>query len=259
MRILSQHTHHSLSRLVAFVVAAALALSPVLVEAGQRRGGASGRSGGGQGGGGGARVGTATPRGGGDSARGSGGSGGGSTRTSPGGSRTEGRSGGNSDGARATARQRDGQPVVGEAVPRRGYGGGGGTTVIVPGGYYGGFLPWGFGGFGLAGYYGGGFYDPWFYGGQPYGYGGGFGGGYVGGYADGALRLKVKPRDATVLVDGYFAGQVDDFDGVFQRLRLEPGPHRIEVSADGYEPLTFEIRVLPDRTTTYKGELTRIQ
>lgn len=254
MRTFNQQTHHHLSRLVVFAVAAMLALTPALSDAGQRRGGSGGgRSGGGQGGG--ARVGTATPRGGGDSSRGSGGSGGGSTRTASGGGQTQGRAGGTGGGSgdgRATARERDGQPVVGEAVPRRGYGGGGGTTVIVPGGYYGGFLPWGFGGFGLAGYYGGGFYDPWFYGGQPYYYGGG-------GYADGALRLKVKPRDATVLVDGYFAGQVDDFDGVFQRLRLEPGPHRIEVSAEGYEPLTFEIRVLPDRTTTYKGELTRIQ
>lgn len=252
MRIFKQQTHHHLSRLVALAAATMLALTPALSDAGQRRGGSgAGRSGGGHGGGG--RVGTATPRGG-DTSRGSGGSGGGSTRTAPGG-QTQGRSGstgGGSDDGRATARERDGQPVVGEAVPRRGYGGGGGTTVIVPGGYYGGFLPWGFGGFGLAGYYGGGFYDPWFYGGQPYYYGGG-------GYVDGALRLKVKPRDATVLVDGYFAGQVDDFDGAFQRLRLEPGPHRIEISADGYEPLTFEIRVLPDRTTTYKGELTRIQ
>ena len=54
-------------------------------------------------------------------------------------------------------------------------------------------------------------------------------------------------------VDGYFAGQVDDFDGVFQRLKLEPGPHRIEISADGYEPLSFEIRAEPDRTTTYRA------
>ena len=68
----------------------------------------------------------------------------------------------------------------------------------------------------------------------------------------------MKPRDASVFVDGYFAGQVDDFDGVFQRLHLEPGPHRIEVRADGYEPLTFEVRIPPDRTVTYSGELRRL-
>ena len=66
------------------------------------------------------------------------------------------------------------------------------------------------------------------------------------------LKFKVKPRDASVFVDGYFAGKVDDFDGVFQKLHIEPGPHRIEISADGYETLTFEIRTEPDQTTTYK-------
>lgn len=120
--------------------------------------------------------------------------------------------------------------------------------MIVPGGYYGGYLPWGYGGLGFAGYYGG-YYDPWFYGDSGYG----------GSEGDGALRLKVKPRDASVLVDGYFAGTVDDFDGVFQRLHIEPGPHRIEISADGYDTLSFEVRILPDRTVTYRGELTRVR
>ena len=65
----------------------------------------------------------------------------------------------------------------------------------------------------------------------------------------------MTPRQAEVLVDGYFAGAVDDFDGLFQQLRLEPGPHRIEIRLDGYEPLSFEVRILPDRTVTYKGTL----
>jgi hypothetical protein len=119
----------------------------------------------------------------------------------------------------------------------------------VPGGYYGGYYPWGYGGFGLGGYYGG-YYDPWYYGDyQPY---------YSGYDFDGRLRLKVKPRTAEVLVDGYFAGLVDDFDGIFQRLRIEPGPHRIEIRSAGYEPLTFDVRIQPDRTITYTGELTRV-
>jgi hypothetical protein len=127
-------------------------------------------------------------------------------------------------------------------------GGDGGTTVWVPGGYYGGYYPWGYGGFGVGGYYGG-YYDPWYYGGyQPY---------YRGYDYEGRLRLKVKPEHAEVFVDGYFAGLVDDFDGVFQRLHIEPGPHRIEIRADGYEPLVFEIRTLPYRTITYTGELRR--
>jgi hypothetical protein len=120
----------------------------------------------------------------------------------------------------------------------------GGGTIIIPG--YGGYYPWGwgYGGLGLGGYYG--FYDPWWYGYQPY---------YYSSAYDGSIRLKVRPRDALVFVDGYFAGEVDEFDGVFQRLHVEPGPHRIEIRADGYETLTFDVRILPDRTVTYEGEL----
>ena len=139
----------------------------------------------------------------------------------------------------------------------------GGSGVFVPGGYYGGY----------------GYYDPWGYG--PGGYGSGYGsnsGGYYGGYYDpwyggyptspqssyssndeGALRLKIKPRAAEVFVDGYFVGVVDDFDGIFQRLHIDSGPHRIEVRAQGYEPLTFDVRVTPDHTTTYQGELKTIR
>ena len=71
----------------------------------------------------------------------------------------------------------------------------------------------------------------------------------------GTLRLKVRPRHAQVFVDGYFAGQVDDFDGAFQSLRLEEGPHLIEILADGYEPLVFDVRTLLGQKITYEGDL----
>src|SRR5262245_49159711 len=43
------------------------------------------------------------------------------------------------------------------------------------------------------------------------------------------LRFQVTPREALIYVDGFAAGAVDDYDGVFQRLRLVPGPHEIVV------------------------------
>ena len=76
---------------------------------------------------------------------------------------------------------------------------------------------------------------------------------------DGAVRLKVRPSGAEVFVDGYYVGIVDEFDNPFQQLQLESGPHRIEVREDGYEPLTFEVRIVPGRTITYNGELKKIQ
>jgi hypothetical protein len=113
------------------------------------------------------------------------------------------------------------------------------------------------------------YYDPYWWGYPGYGYGHGYGYGYGPGYYGpgyggyyvrgdrhlGNVRLKVKPRDAEVRVDGYYVGLVDQFDGVFQRLTLESGPHRIEIAKPGFEPLVIDIRVLPYDTITYRGTL----
>jgi hypothetical protein len=139
------------------------------------------------------------------------------------------------------------------------------------GGYYpgwGGYYPW----WGWGGYFGWGFglswyYDPFWFG--AYGYPGywdnpGYGYGYVGGdgqpYFTGDVKLKIKPKDAEVFVDGYYVGIVDDFDGMFQQLKLSGDPngrisHRIEIRAPGAQPLTFEVRLQPGQTITYRGEL----
>jgi hypothetical protein len=75
------------------------------------------------------------------------------------------------------------------------------------------------------------------------------------GYPTGELRLQVRPRDAQVFVDGYYAGTVDDFDGIFQSLRLEDGDYRIEIVLPGYEALDFDVRIYPGEKVTYRGEL----
>ncbi len=105
------------------------------------------------------------------------------------------------------------------------------------------------------------YYSPWGYGpgywGSGYGYGYGYGGGHyiARGYDLGMVKLKVKPRDAEVLVDGYYAGTVDDFDGVFQALKLDSGGYKIEIRKPGFETLVFDVHVQPDRTITYRGEM----
>ncbi len=121
-------------------------------------------------------------------------------------------------------------------------------VIVVNRRYYGGYYPWGYSGIGFGAYYGG-YYDPWWYDGYDEDYGAGY---------DGSLRLKVTPREAAVYVDGYLAGNVDDFDGVLQRLHLDSGPHRIEVRLDGYEPLDFEVKITPDDTVTYSADLKKL-
>jgi hypothetical protein len=96
--------------------------------------------------------------------------------------------------------------------------------------------------------------------GYPYGYGLGYG--YPYGYyrADvtTAVRLQVTPREAEVFVDGYSAGVVDDFDGVFQRLRLLPGGHEIAVYLDGYRTFRQNIHLSPGSSQTIRHDLERL-
>ena len=77
----------------------------------------------------------------------------------------------------------------------------------------------------------------------------------IGAHVDPTLVAGKRPRDAAVYVDGYYAGIVDDFDGVFQRLTLEVGPHAIEIDADGLEPRYFDIYVDPARTVDLRADL----
>ncbi len=127
--------------------------------------------------------------------------------------------------------------------------------------------PFFFGGFGL------GFaYDPFFWGwgyplgwGNPYwgpfyGYGYGYGQGY--GYRArgvyhryGSVKLDVKPRNAEVYVDGYYMGQVRDFNGLGHHLDLDSGEHNIEIRAPGYQPLDLKLKIAAGRTVKYRGQL----
>ncbi len=95
--------------------------------------------------------------------------------------------------------------------------------------------------------------------GRAYGYGrpgyyGNSGYGYYAlppSFAYGSLRIVDAPRYAPVFVDGYYAGEVDDYDGIFQRLNLEPGRHLVEVDVyPGAPPLEYEVFIEPGRTVT---------
>jgi hypothetical protein len=71
----------------------------------------------------------------------------------------------------------------------------------------------------------------------------------------GGLRITDAPHEAQVFADGYYVGIVDDFDGIFQHLNLEAGPHRIEIRLPGYsEAVTFDVNVRPGRTITYRAD-----
>jgi PEGA domain-containing protein len=155
----------------------------------------------------------------------------------------------------ATSRQAVPRPVPSRPV----YGGGVYRGPVVYRGYYSspywyrGYYPYyGYGypfafsvGFGCCGY-------PYY--GYPY-YG------YPYGYAyDGAasLRLQVSPREAEVFVDGYYAGTVDDFDGTFQRLRVEPGEHDLELFMPGHRSYQQKVYTQPGKTFNVRHEMEQL-
>jgi hypothetical protein len=112
-----------------------------------------------------------------------------------------------------------------------------------------------------AGFYRPFFYDPWYgwgapyygwyppyYAYPPYGYPYGYNG-------SASLRLQVEPKQTEVFIDGYFAGTVDDFDGFFQRLHLEPGEHELQLYLPNYRTATQKIYLQPNATFRVKHEM----
>jgi hypothetical protein len=101
------------------------------------------------------------------------------------------------------------------------------------------------------------FYDPFWWGFgdyqfprypyPPYGYG------YYDATAE--LRIQVNPKQAEVYVDGYLTGTVDDFDGVFQRLRMPLGEHEVTIYAPGYHSLTQRMLFRPLESYSIKDTL----
>ncbi len=128
------------------------------------------------------------------------------------------------------------------------------------GGYYGGRHRGG--GYGYGGYYGHrygrGYYDWWY---APYGW---YSWGYAPGYSysyrsndSGSLRLLVEPAKTRVYVDGYYAGIVDDFDGIFQRLNLPPGRHELSFKLEGYKTHRVRLYVPYDHTIKVHHDMER--
>jgi hypothetical protein len=189
----------------------------------------------------------AVPRGG-----GSGGSGGGGgAHPSPGVQSNSGGSHSGGTGGSNSAPPSHGATTAERRHPRAG------TGTGSHGGYYPGYP--GYPGYGWGGYYPGyGYGSYWWpygwygwYGGYWGGYPGVWGGGgvyYYDGRESGSLRMLVDPPEARVYVDGYYAGAVDDFDGLFQRLQVAPGRHEISCKLEGYKTYRVRVYVGPDAT-----------
>jgi hypothetical protein len=75
------------------------------------------------------------------------------------------------------------------------------------------------------------------------------------------VRLQVEPdeaEDAAVYVDGFYAGIVDDFNGVFQALPLTPGGHTIVLYLEGYRTVRHNIYLRPASSFKLRATMERL-
>ena len=73
-----------------------------------------------------------------------------------------------------------------------------------------------------------------------------------------SVKFEVKPKEAEIYVDGYYAGIVDDFDGAFQRLHVQPGEHEIELYLEGYRTVRQKAYLTADNTFKVKYNLEKL-
>jgi hypothetical protein len=60
--------------------------------------------------------------------------------------------------------------------------------------------------------------------------------------------MQVTPRQTEVYIDSYYAGSVDEFDGIFQRLHIQPGAYEVTLYLDGYRTVRQQIYLQPTGT-----------
>ena len=71
----------------------------------------------------------------------------------------------------------------------------------------------------------------------------------------GGIALEITPPDGAVYVDGNYVGVVSQFDGSQQPLTLTSGTHHIQITAPGYEPLSFDVQVQAGQVIPYQGAM----
>jgi hypothetical protein len=71
----------------------------------------------------------------------------------------------------------------------------------------------------------------------------------------GAITFEISPTDADIYIDGNYAGKASDFDPSRQPMTLAVGTHHVQVVAQGFQPLSFDVGVQPGQVIPYRGTL----
>lgn len=77
-------------------------------------------------------------------------------------------------------------------------------------------------------------------------------------YRDATVRLDVTPKNAQVYIDGYYVGTVDDFDGMFHHLQVQPGRHEIVLYLQGYRTIKQNLDLPPGRDYKVRQKMVKL-
>ena len=71
------------------------------------------------------------------------------------------------------------------------------------------------------------------------------------------VKLDIEPDRAAVFVDEAFVGHAGEMGGIFQKMLISPGVHRIKVALPGYQTFETEVNLLPNQKAEIKTNLVR--
>ncbi len=71
----------------------------------------------------------------------------------------------------------------------------------------------------------------------------------------GGLSFEISPYDAAVFVDGEYAGTVGQYPPNAPPLTLTPGPHRVEIQAQGFRPMMWDVNIVPGQVIPWQGAM----
>jgi hypothetical protein len=73
------------------------------------------------------------------------------------------------------------------------------------------------------------------------------------------VSFDITPTSAAVIVDGVYVGTVGDFRPTTPPLALSPGKHHLDLRAEGYRTVSFDVTVTPGQVIPYQGALVAIR
>jgi len=75
----------------------------------------------------------------------------------------------------------------------------------------------------------------------------------------GGVTFDIQPTNAAVYVDGKYIGTVAEFSPQQPPLSLTLGRHHVDIRAQGFQTMSFDMDVVPGQVTPYQGAMTVIR